>query len=123
MPCPKCKRNHKRSKNGPCPRCYRKTYRKTESGRDAVRRADKASVRRNPERRMREVVRYRGKTGYYVPPEVLALNVAVKKLERAMEAAANDHGVRPTSERRLHKSIERRDRYGRGERPTPRWRA
>lgn len=115
MSCPKCGRDHKRSKNGPCPNCYRKTYKNTESGKDAIRRADKASVRRHPERRMRRVVRYREKTGYYIPAELHALRNATKKLERALEAAENNHAVRPTSERRLQQSLERRDRYGSGE--------
>jgi len=113
--CPECLKEHKRSKNGPCPNCYRKRYQKTETGRAARRLAQKKDHQRHPERRMREVVRYREKTGYYIPAEIHYLNHAVKRLERALAATPHDYGIREPSQHRLQQSLERRDRYGNGE--------
>lgn len=109
MPCPTCGRSHKRSKNGPCARCYRKEYRKTENGKKACDRADKKSVKNNPERRFAEVVRYRDKIGYYLPTDLLELNVAIKRLDKAVEAAENGTAVHEPSQRRYEQSAQRRD--------------
>jgi len=78
-----------------------------------VRNADKKSIKKHPERRRQEVIRYREKTGYYVPLELLDLNVAVKRLDATVEAAENGSRVRQPSERRRQQSAERRDRFGR----------
>ena len=111
MPCPGCGKPHKRSKNGPCAACYMGKYRKTETGRIAVKNANKKSVTNNSERRFTEVVRYREKTGYYVPTELHRLFHAIKRLDRTVEATEKRARVCEPSQRRLDQSIERRDRY------------
>jgi len=112
MACPQCGREHKRSKNGPCAACYRRQYYKTEAGRKAVKNANKKDIQKHPERRFAAVVRYREKTGYYVPTELHQLNAAIKRLDATVEAADKRAGIREPSQFRCQQSAERRYRFG-----------
>jgi len=114
MPCPGCGREHKRSVNGPCAACYRRAYYRTEKGKKAVDRANKKAIDKNPERRFAEVVRYRERTGYYIPTELHQLRAAVKRLDATLEAAEKRTGIRQPSELRCKQSIERRNKFGSG---------
>lgn len=113
MACPECGREHKRSKNGPCAACYRRAYYKTEKGRKAVKNANKKDIAKHPERRFATVVRYRERTGYYIPAELHQLLHAIKRLERTVEATEKRAGVCEPSQFRCEQSVERRNRFGR----------
>ena len=114
MPCPECGKPHKRSVNGPCAACYRRAYYKTEKGKKAVDRANKKTIVKNPETRFAAVVRYRERTGYYIPAELHQLRSAIKRLDATLEAADKRTGIRQPSELRCQQSVERRDRFGKG---------
>lgn len=111
--CPVCERPHKRGK-GLCPRCYKRDYYKTEQGKKAVDRANKKDITKNPERRFATVVRYRERSGYYIPTELHQLYAAVKRLDATVEAAEKRTGIREPSQFRCQQSIERRNRFGEG---------
>lgn len=93
MSCPNCGREHKRSKNGPCANCYRKIYTSTPIGKKARNEANKTWVRRNGSKRWQHIIRYRTRTGYYVPGDVLALRRALKRLEANLATATQRQGA------------------------------
>lgn len=76
--------------------------------------ANKKDIQKHPERRFATVVRYREKTGYYVPTELHQLNAAIKRLDRTVEAADKRAGIREPSQFRCQQSAQRRDRFGGG---------
>lgn len=115
MPCPDCHRDHKRSKDGPCAACYRRKYYKTPGGKAAVDKANTRYVKAHPEVRTKHVVKYFSRTGVYTPLEVHLLRNAVKRLETAISATANHTGVHEPGQFRSQQSLERRNRFERGQ--------
>lgn len=87
MACPKCRRDHKRSKTGPCARCYQEGYRKDPN----KRKAHVASVMRyrarNPDKVKRWTRTYAERSGKITPPDLMELRRASKRLEAAIQAA------------------------------------
>lgn len=86
MACPKCDRDHKRSKNGLCPSCAMKAYRATEEGdrayRDAKARYERSEKGRAANKRAQR--RWRENAHQLVPEEVYELRRASKRLEEAL---------------------------------------
>jgi hypothetical protein len=112
MSCPNCSKEHKRSKTGLCATCYMKAYRSTPNGHKRSLDAIKRYQKKNPEKRFKHVVRYRERTGYYVPLDLHLLRTAAKTLERTLAAAENGSPVSKSSEYYSNQSIKRRNRFG-----------
>ena len=93
MPCPYCQREHKRSKNGPCPACYQAIYTDTPEGKASYEQAKRRYERSEKGKATRAswLPGYRVSRGEYVHPDVHELRQALKALERALV----DAGERP----------------------------
>lgn len=81
--------------------CYMRAYRKTKSGKEASRKANREWRKRNPDKAKyydQEYKRaWRRKTHFYVPQEVIELRDAVKRLEQALAAADEYQGASDSS--------------------------
>lgn len=97
MGCPNCGREHKRSKNGPCPACYAQTYRSTVIGHDRTLLANARYAKRNPAKHLVWRHRYEERIGKRVP-DLQALRRALKRLDAAVEVATERASVRGAGE-------------------------
>lgn len=100
MACPKCGRDHKRSKTGPCPACAMRAYRETEKGKAATAEAKRRyeQSEKGKRTRARYIREYRLRRGEYVPVELHELRRASKRLEASLAHADDGEGVRVPGE-------------------------
>lgn len=96
--CPSCGRPHRRSKTGPCSRCYQRKYRQDPEKRRKHREAVKRYSKKHPEKRKQWVRRWQERIGLRCD-DLRELQRATRRLEKALAQAKHREGVGVPSQR------------------------